>query len=183
LPTVFTHAIAGAAIGCVLAPRKHMGTVTALAAAAAVLPDADVLGFRLGFHYGDLFGHRGFTHSLLFAGIVALGVAFWFRRRWAGSPDQLRIAACIFAATASHGLLDGLTDGGFGIAFFAPFDNTRYSFPVTPIRVAPLRAAALFTQRGARVLASEAIWVWIPSVAAGTAAMLLRRRPARRQRS
>jgi inner membrane protein len=39
--------------------------------ACSILPDIDVLGFRLGIRYGDFWGHRGFTHSFLFAAILA----------------------------------------------------------------------------------------------------------------
>jgi inner membrane protein len=28
-----------------------------------MLPDADVLAFKFGVAYGNVFGHRGFTHS------------------------------------------------------------------------------------------------------------------------
>ena len=35
----------------------------------------------------------------------------------------------LFLSTASHGVLDALTDGGLGVAFFSPFDQTRYFFP------------------------------------------------------
>ena len=158
VPTVFTHAIAGAAIAQVLAPAKHLRAATLLAAGAAVLPDIDALGFWLGVH-GGLIGHRGITHSLLFAGIVAAGLPLLFPR----GADRWRVAACILAGIASHGLLDALTNGGSGVAFFAPFSDTRYFFPVTPIRVAPIRPAALFTKRGAAVLQSELLWVWIPA--------------------
>jgi len=37
----------------------------------SLLPDADVVGFRLGVHYEDPWGHRGATHSLVFALAVA----------------------------------------------------------------------------------------------------------------
>ena len=48
-------------------------TLTAAAAAAilAVIPDLDVIGMRYGIPYGDMFGHRGFTHSLFFAVVLA----------------------------------------------------------------------------------------------------------------
>ena len=44
-----------------------------------MLPDADVIGFRLGVPYGGMLGHRGLTHSLIFACMVGLAVAvpFW----------------------------------------------------------------------------------------------------------
>jgi inner membrane protein len=180
VPTVFTHAIAGAAIGLVLEPRSHRRAVTAIAAAAAVLPDADFLGLCLGIDYGDLLGHRGFTHSLLFAGIAGAGAAA--AARWARMTggELWHVAACAFAAMACHGVLDALTNGGLGVAFFAPFDDTRYFFPVTPIEVAPLRASALFTRHGGAVIASEARWVWIPAAAMAGAAALARTRGDRR---
>jgi inner membrane protein len=74
-------------------------------------------------------------------------------------------SACIFAATASHGLLDGLTNGGLGVAFFAPFDSARYFFPLRPILVSPIGVGAFLSQRGLSVLLSEMTWVWPPSIA------------------
>jgi inner membrane protein len=50
-----------------------------------------------------------------------------------------------------------------GIAFFAPFSAHRYFFPVTPIEVSPIGRGFL-SERGLRVLASEAVWVWVPSL-------------------
>ena len=65
------------------------------------------------------------------------------------------------AVTASHGILDALTDGGLGIAFFSPFDTHRYFFPWRPIQVSPI-GPGFFSARGVRVLASELRWIWIP---------------------
>ena len=77
---------------------------------------------------------------------------------------RMTLFGYFFLATISHGLMDMLTSGGLGVAIFAPFDNTRHFFPVTPIRVAPFSARALLTERGFAVLKSEFIWVWIPAV-------------------
>jgi inner membrane protein len=68
----------------------------------------------------------------------------------------------LFLAIASHGLLDALTDGGLGVAFFSPFDNSRYFFPTTPIHVSPI-GAAFFSEYGIRVLLNEMLWIWIPA--------------------
>ena len=47
----------------------------------AVLPDIDVVGFGYGIQYGDLWGHRGLTHSLVFAALLAASlVALWYRQ-------------------------------------------------------------------------------------------------------
>ena len=64
----------------------------------------------------------------------------------------------LFPRQASHGLLDAMTDGGPGVAFFAPFANRRYFLPWTPIRVSPT-----FTSRGTAVIRSELFWIWVPA--------------------
>jgi len=62
----------------------------------------------------------------------------------------------------SHGLLDAFTDGGLGIAFFAPFDPTRYFFSWRPIAVSPIGISQFFSLWGLSVLLTEAIWIGLP---------------------
>src|SRR5215475_10704893 len=57
-----------------------------------------------------------------------------------------------------------MTDGGSGVAFISPFNNDRYFFPRRPIRVSPIGVSRFFTERGLEVLASELLWIWLPSV-------------------
>jgi inner membrane protein len=175
VPTVFTHALAGAAIAQVLAPRRRLGSATLLAAGAAALPDADALGLHLGIPYGSPLGHRGFTHSLLFAGMAAAGAVAAFGRGSLNRAERWRLAGCLFAAVATHGALDALTDGGLGVAFFAPFSNERHFFPARPIRVAPLSAEALVSRWGAAAMASEAAWVVLPAGLMALAGRALRK--------
>jgi inner membrane protein len=127
----------------------------------SVLPDFDVIGFRFGVPYGNLWGHRGMSHSLLFAAIISAGFALWMQK---GAKERLKLACLLFAIMASHGVLDALTNGGRGVAFFSPFDQHRYFFPWRPIRVSPIGARALFSSRALEVLWSER-WVWGPSLA------------------
>ena len=145
-----------------------------------MLPDIDVLGFRFGIAYTDLFGHRGFTHSLLFAALLGLLGTFLVFPRKTATARRWLVWLYLFIATASHGLLDALTDGGHGVAFFAPFDNSRYFFPFTPIEVSPIGVSRFFSARGAEVLLNEMVWIWIPSaVLLLTAAVFRRLRPSR----
>lgn len=77
----------------------------------AVLPDLDVIGFKLGIRYADLLGHRGFSHSLLFAllmGLFGAALAPWLR---CSRPAAFGVG---LAAVASHILLDAMTNGGLG---------------------------------------------------------------------
>jgi inner membrane protein len=143
----------------------------------AVLPDADVIGFAVGIPYEHVVGHRGLSHSLLFAALLATMATFVIRDRW-----DARVWLFLLLATASHGLLDALTDGGLGVAFFAPFSDRRYFFPWRPIVVSPISVLDFFEARSLRVLASEALVVGLPSLAlvlAGLAMRRLRRAPPR----
>jgi inner membrane protein len=78
-------------------------------------------------------------------------------------------------ATASHGLLDAMTDGGLGVAFLSPLDNRRYFLPWTPIRVSPIGVARFFGARGFAVLQTEVLWIWLPAAVLAMCAWILRR--------
>jgi inner membrane protein len=167
MPTAITHALAGLGVGALLAPAGMPWPYHALTLGLGLLPDLDVLAFSLGIPYGARFGHRGFSHSLLFALLAsllfALPAAAFLPAPW------WRLWACFFGALVSHTLLDALTDGGMGVALFSPFDDTRYFSPWRPIRVSPIGLAA-FSRWGLRALLSEVAWVWAPlAVAVGIA--------------
>ena len=144
-------------------------------AARAIAPDADVIGVAFASPFRSLLGHRGLSHSLLFAvAVAAVLVTLGFRR----TPDgvsRVRLGLYFFLATASHGVLDALTDGGPGVAFFAPFHDTRYFFPFRPIVVSPLGIRPFFSEWGVRAIESELVWIWLPSLALTGLVQLVRR--------
>jgi inner membrane protein len=144
------------------------------AAVCSVLPDLDVIGFHFGIRYGDFLGHRGFTHSLLFAAALAGAVTITIFRKKAAAIGQISVFAYLFLATASHGLLDAMTNGGLGVAFFSPFDNRRYFLPWRPIRVSPIGASRFFSNRGYTIFQNELLWIWLPAIVFAAAALTLR---------
>ncbi len=170
-----THAVAAVSISHALAPRSYLPTTSMLAAVAAMVPDTDVAAFRFGISYGGMWGHRGITHSLMFA--LMIGIAVWGYFGELPQRERLQLAACVALAAASHGMLDAFTNGGRGVAFFAPFDHTRFFFPYTPIDVSPI-GWAFFSNRGVRVLLSEMRWVWFPALLLAIALHAIRRKPA-----
>ena len=174
MPTVISHGIVAVTIGKLFTSERMPAQFWVLSVVCAMLPDIDVVGFSLGIRYGDMLGHRGLTHSLAFA-LLAGCVAAWITLREA--PQQRAswpvFIAYFFCVTASHGLLDALTNGGLGIAFFAPFSNHRYFFPWRPIEVSPLGLDSFLSARGPAVLWSEIKWIWIPSALVTAAARLL----------
>jgi inner membrane protein len=164
MPTIFTHAIIPIAAGLALGRGRISVPIIATGAALSMLPDADVIGFKLGIAYADQLGHRGASHALLVAAAVAGLVTAFFR-----PPNWKLVYAFLFVSMASHGILDAFTSGGLGPALFWPFDDARYFAPVTPIRVSPI-GMGFFSARGVVVILSELLWVWLP--AAITAIML-----------
>jgi len=168
-----THAAFALTIGLVLGSRRVGAATLAAGAACSALPDVDVVGFGFGIRYEDLLGHRGISHSLLFAVGLSLVVALALR-----VTGRSRAWACLylFLCTASHGLLDAMTNGGLGVAFFAPVSSHRYFLPFRPIVVSPLSVGGFFSARGIRVLKSEAYWVWFPCAVLTIAVSILRRR-------
>jgi inner membrane protein len=119
-----------------------------------------------------MFGHRGLTHSLAFAALLGACVtAVCFR----DSPRKVTLAVFFALATASHGALDALTDGGLGVAFFAPFTGRRYFFPFRPVEVSPIGVGAFFSEWGLAVIKSELVWVWLPAGLCAAAVITFRR--------
>jgi len=176
VPTILTHPVVAALKTWF--PRVPRRAIP-IGMIATVLPDADVVAFKVGIPYAHTFGHRGFSHSIVFALIVAaLGTLIVgraasppFRRRLAGSsPTFLFLLLC----AVSHPLLDALTNGGLGVAFFSPFSNERYFFPWRPIRVSPI-GPRFFSDSGVATLKSELAWVWLPFATLGALPLLLRR--------
>jgi inner membrane protein len=163
MASAFSHAFAAVALGKTWSGRAMSPRFWFLAIASAVLPDADVVFFGFGVRYEDMLGHRGLTHSLPFALFWALLVVWTeFKQvpRWSRSWWSLFVF--FFAVTASHGILDAFTNGGLGVAFFAPFSSARYFFPWQPIEVSPFSIREFFVQRGGPVLRSEFKYIWLP---------------------
>ncbi|HZV89912.1 MAG TPA: metal-dependent hydrolase [Candidatus Binatus sp.] len=178
MASIFSHAVAALGIGACFYRPGTPKRVWIAGAICSVVPDLDVIGFRFGVRYGDFWGHRGFTHSLLFAALLAsLAVLLAFRQAVPGL-SRFALWTYFFLATASQGLLDAMTDGGLGAAFFSPFNNTRYFLPWRPIRVSPIGVSRFFSHRGLAVIQSELLWIWLPAALLILVAWLIRRRAA-----
>jgi inner membrane protein len=158
MATAYSHAIVGIGIAQIYTPQRGRWVYWALAGLLAIFPDIDVLSMAA---YGAILGHRGITHTLVFAlwlGFLTASLTFKpFRGNlWA-------LTAVFFLATASHGLLDAVTRGGEAIPFFWPATQQRYG-NWGPIPVADI-ALELPDPRRSRSIRSEMVWVWAPTVA------------------
>jgi inner membrane protein len=148
------HIAIGMVAGRTYVPRGAPAAKAMFAfSALSMLPDADVIAFKLGIPYEHPFGHRGATHSFVFAALMGL-LAYGAARPLKLPP--LRTALFVWLTVTTHPLLDTLTDGGLGCELFWPFSTERYFAPWSPIPVAPI-GAHMFSARGLYVVIVEAV--------------------------
>lgn len=159
--SILTHPAVPIALSFLLPKGAATPALLLAGAACSVIPDLDVIGFKFGIRYSDMLGHRGLSHSILFA--VALGALLGLTLFRNSHGGFWIIFLFLFLSTLSHTLLDMLTNGGLGVALFAPFSNERYFFPWRPIEVSPIGVGSFFSEWGLRVISSELRWVWLPA--------------------
>lgn len=161
MPTILSHPAVPLALGVGLGQRLISPRLLIAGVIASIAPDFDTVGFKLGIDYAHDLGHRGISHSIVFALILGL-IAYAFAHRLHTTKN--RAFVFISAATLSHGLLDMCTTGGLGVALFWPFSHERWFFPLQVIKVSPIGISRFLTERGLAVLLSEALWVWLPCI-------------------
>ena len=155
MASIFGHAVVGLTITKLF--DKNEKRLLLLAIVSSFLPDIDVLAFNFGIPYSHPFGHRGFTHSIIFAVLWAVLLASIFSKQ-----SKLKWFLVIFLSTISHGLLDAMTSGGRGVGFFIPFNNERIFLPFREIIVSPLGIDRFFSEWGLQVILSELKYIFIP---------------------
>jgi inner membrane protein len=165
MPTIITHAFTGIASGSALYKKTFPRCFWLLTIICSIIPDADVICFKLGIPYSSFWGHRGFFHSLFFSCILSTITGFilaWVgKREW---KEGFLYAGYFSIVTSLHGILDAFTNGGLGIALLSPFIEKRYFFPVTPIKVSPIGIKSFINERGIEILMNEILWVWVPCI-------------------
>jgi inner membrane protein len=156
MASIFGHSVVGFTLSKII-DNKNLKWLLVLAIFSTILPDFDVITFKLGIPYEAPLGHRGFTHSILFPILWALLLMFTV-----GKQHRLVWFIMIFLSTLSHGVLDAMTSGGKGVGFFIPFDNSRFFFPFREILVSPLGINKFFSEWGLKVIFSEIKYTVIP---------------------
>ena len=156
MASIFGHSAVGYTLAKLM-DNKNLKWLLLAAIISTILPDFDVISFKLGIPYIHPLGHRGFTHSILFALLWALLLMSTL-----GRQNKTLWFLVIFLSTVSHGILDAMTTGGRGVGFFIPFNNDRFFFPFQVIRVSPLGFKKFFSEWGMQVIFSEIKYVLLP---------------------
>ena len=150
MPTIVTHAAVPLCLGLGLGLKVIPPRLLFAGVVLAMLP------------YGNVFGHRGFTHSLLFAFVVPL-LCVLIGRRWF-KAGLIRCWLFLTVSLLSHSLLDSVTTGGKGVGWLWPWSDERFFAPWQVIKVAPFALSRYATPYGHQVITSELMWVWLPAV-------------------
>ena len=173
MASIFGHVAASTAIGYAFFPRQIRPLTLLAAGFCAFAPDLDVLAFRFGIAYESQWGHRGWTHSAVFA------LVFGMLAGWAMSSKDRKqtgwLMLWLMLSTLSHPLLDMLTNGGRGCALWWPFSLQRLFFPWRPVQVSPVSVSDFISEWGLAVLASEFLWIGLPALALVLLAYTFRR--------
>ena len=103
MASLFGHGIVGFTLAKLIS-IKQAKLLVFLAISSAILPDLDVISFSLGIPYSHPFGHRGFSHSIVFSILWALILMFLF-----GKKNKFTWFVVIFFSIISHGVLDAMT--------------------------------------------------------------------------
>jgi inner membrane protein len=124
-----THIVLGACIGEATAGKMLGKRAMLVGALAQSVPDSDFIAYLWLDKTENLLGHRGFTHSLLFAVIITACMTWffkWYFRRRKVLRKELILLFGINIFT--HLFLDSFN--AYGIGLFEPFYHTRISFHV-----------------------------------------------------
>lgn len=161
MASIFGHTLAAYTIGKLGNKTLFTKKVMLLGIISAVIPDVDIIAFNFGIDYSSMLGHRGLTHSLFFAMVWALILVYLFHRS-RNKSTLIKYFVFYVLCVISHSLLDAITNGGAGVAFFAPFNNARYFLPWNVIEVSPIGVSHFFSKWGGMVLLSELKYIGFP---------------------
>jgi inner membrane protein len=163
------HLAVGAAIGAVYSRRmgtRPRATIITFAL-LALAPDLDLASLLFGVAPNTPLYHRGLTHSVTFAvlaGILAGGAM-------RGAPPRRYLTGFfVFAAIASHGILDTMSGLGGGPMLLWPFTQALYEFPWRPIP-GVLVAREYLTLRAIPTLVTETL-LFLPFIIYAVVAFL-----------
>jgi len=161
LPSFFGHAFAGVALGAAFVDEKAPRRTLVLGTLCALAPDLDSFTLFLPLHPGNFLAHRGISHSLLAAVLLAAGMLLLGFKR---EQRSLRVGVYLLLASISHGLLDACTSGRIGVAFFYPFSVSRWGCYWQPFLDAPLPFWPGLRLPFLGALLGEALWIGVPGL-------------------
>lgn len=148
MATFISHPLFGAGASYILHrshPKKFSRRFILLSTLCQWLPDIDTVAYLFAIDEQHPLGHRGLTHSGIFALMLAYVVmAIFYRPLKSNRLQWWGYYTWFFLITLSHSLFDALVNSSLGIAFFWPVDTQRYLFDWKPLMDVPIQFSELF---------------------------------------
>lgn len=158
-----TQIVLGAAVANAAVGKKAGNRAVLWGAIGGTIPDLDVLFKYTHSYVESLALHRGFSHSILFALILAPALGWIIAKLYKynrGSTRQWVIA--MFLALVTHPLLDAFTT--WGTALFWPFTEKRVAissiFVLDPLYTIPFLFCLVVSMFYRKKTKTRAIWNW-----------------------
>lgn len=125
---IVTQTVLGAAVGEFVLGRKVGNKAILWGAVGGLIPDLDIIARPFLSDVDGLFFHRGITHSIIFAFLLAppLGWLIHKLHRKKENATRRKWSLLVFWAAFTHPLLDYFTTYGTGA--FLPFSGYRVEF-------------------------------------------------------
>jgi inner membrane protein len=157
-----TQIVLGAAIGEIIAGRKVGYRAAIWGAIGGTIPDLDVLSALFLNPVDYLAAHRGFSHSVFFAFLVAPVLAFIPTKIYSKhSADYIDWLKVLFWSLFTHPILDTFT--GYGTQLFNPFSDFAFEinsiFIIDPLYTIPLLICLIISIR--TPIADQKRYKWI----------------------
>ncbi len=148
-----TQIVLGAACGELVLGRKAGNKALFWGGVAGTIPDLDVVLNPFFSPVDQLFVHRGYSHSVFFAFLVAPMLGFLIRKIHPTSAARLRDWIVLsFCGIFTHPLLDAFT--GYGTPLFLPFSDYRFDinsiFIIDPLYTLPFLFCIIMVLRAGR---------------------------------
>lgn len=124
-----THIALGAVVGEAIAGKSLGKRAMYFGALAQSLPDIDIVASLFLSPADNVLAHRGLTHSFLFGAVATLVLAFAGRQTHKPLKIPIHLWLIFFGTELLlHLLLDSCN--AYGIGWFEPFSDTRFSFNI-----------------------------------------------------
>ncbi len=122
-----TQATLGAAVGEMMLGKRLGNRALAWGALFGTLPDLDILVAPFLDNAGNLWWHRGPSHSLLVMVLASWGLSAWLAKLWKRYKiSRARAGWFVFAVWSTHVLIDCFTV--YGTSVLWPFSEYRVGF-------------------------------------------------------
>lgn len=161
MPSILAHALVGYVATEAFLGEHQLAGPRLLVISAAILPDLDILPGLFGHSATAIGGHRGLTHAIPFA-ILLAAVISWAAERIRGFVSRRRMFFALTVSCALHGIVDAFTVYGTGVTLLAPFSWARIQSAWRPLGDIGITTGRTALELSLATAWNELVWIAFP---------------------